>query len=97
MSRGGLIIVCLLYLLFHLLDYNEFISTETWLSLDIDNAKLSLTGFPLFSVNRNALTSTCTCGGHVLIAVKQTLLPSLLNSFEVPNSRILVYPVNWAW
>lgn len=52
--------------------------------------------FPLFSVDRNVLTSTCTCGGDVLIAVKPTLLPYLLNSFEVPNSRTFVYPVNYA-
>jgi len=63
---------------FPILNYDIFILTETWLSSDIVDAELGLTGFIVFRADRNVYTSSCTRGGGVLIAVRQTLCPSLL-------------------
>lgn len=63
---------------FPILNYDIFILTETWLSSHIVDAELGFTGFTVFRANRNVHTSTCTRGGGVLIAVRQTLCPSLL-------------------
>lgn len=51
-------------------DFDYYIFTETWLTPDIINTELGLEGYQVFRFNRNAISSSYSRGGGVLIAIK---------------------------
>lgn len=46
--------------------------SETWLFPDIADVELGFLGYYVFRLDRNNFTSSCSCNGGVLIAIKST-------------------------
>jgi len=63
---------------FVLLSYDIFILTETWLTSDITDAELGLTGYTIFRCDRCKDTSDKLRGGGTLIAIKNKFQPTFI-------------------
>lgn len=75
---------------FVLLSYDIFILTETWLTSDITDAELGLTGYTIFRCDRCKDTSDKLRGGGTLIAIKNKFQPTSIIPPSVNVEQLFV-------